>query len=524
MSLIAREERVELAANQWTQIADNSQLLTITNKSFYQTFDPEKKYVSVEVLLTESHEVPDDEAKGTVIGGFAFEIHTKLDHFTWARPVGNDDGHIFRRPQGQTADLPLEIIELAEQFYTLREDVEAHHEDENNPHKVRKEHIDLSDIPNDISDDPESNSSQTLATTTLTRQLYDAQNTHFDDRDNPHDVTKDQVSLGNVENFGIADTTDLLNQNCDNKYMTPKGAHVIFTNRISEVTINAVLPVIPQIIMDGMMGDYSVYSGMFTGTGLSLNQQWSLYGVSRESVIFALNDDKKSITVTEGLYASYVYDTEICMTKPFNTPIVHTIESSIGNMDGTYYVIGIIDSTGHLIGVELSQYPIRKIPYRTFLDYSGYTFCTGRMTMYNSAGEMVRRIGLGSIEVGLSVEGGVLDKRIVKVTPEAIGETYRFVTVVKPNTVSSYVLPFAHVGLQNLTSSVHILMDDIETPVYMENGIGVQSILYSNGLQKYVSVVGGKNGIATANGMSGLHSIQNTITAPQIALVTIRQH
>ena len=43
----------------------------------------------------------------------------------------------------------------------------------------------------------------------------------IDNKNNPHTVTKEQVGLGNVSNYGVASQQEAQNGNVDNKYMTP---------------------------------------------------------------------------------------------------------------------------------------------------------------------------------------------------------------------------------------------------------------------------------------------------------------
>lgn len=45
---------------------------------------------------------------------------------------------------------------------------------------------------------------------------------HIQNRSNPHSVTKTQVGLGNVENYGIASVNEAKTANVNNKYMTPQ--------------------------------------------------------------------------------------------------------------------------------------------------------------------------------------------------------------------------------------------------------------------------------------------------------------
>ncbi|MGG7281747.1 hypothetical protein, partial [Escherichia coli] len=45
--------------------------------------------------------------------------------------------------------------------------------------------------------------------------------THTGNKSNPHGVTKAQVGLGSVQNFGVATTQEAIDGQVNNKYMTP---------------------------------------------------------------------------------------------------------------------------------------------------------------------------------------------------------------------------------------------------------------------------------------------------------------
>lgn len=59
---------------------------------------------------------------------------------------------------------------------------------------------------------------ETIATARYVDGKLDA---HIADKNNPHSVTKSQVGLGNVENYGVAAQADAEAGSANNKYMTP---------------------------------------------------------------------------------------------------------------------------------------------------------------------------------------------------------------------------------------------------------------------------------------------------------------
>ena len=94
----------------------------------------------------------------------------------------------------------------------------------NNPHSVTKSQVGLSNIPNSISDSVTNDSSSILATSKAVRKTYDraslalnTANNHGSDTENPHSVTKQQIGLGNVQNWTA---TSSVNDSSSSKYAT----------------------------------------------------------------------------------------------------------------------------------------------------------------------------------------------------------------------------------------------------------------------------------------------------------------
>jgi hypothetical protein len=104
-----------------------------------------------------------------------------------------------------------------------------------NPHKVTKEQLGLNNLPNAISNEVGSDSTNTLATTALTHQIYsdvlnilNQHNTlrnefilHREALGNVHGLTKNDINLGLVQNYPIAEISEAENGLINNKYMTP---------------------------------------------------------------------------------------------------------------------------------------------------------------------------------------------------------------------------------------------------------------------------------------------------------------
>ena len=108
--------------------------------------------------------------------------------------------------------------------------VTEHLDDRNNPHNVTKVQVGLGEVQNlplaTQQDAEEGTSNAHYLTVLRGRQLMDALvggalQTHLNDSSNPHGTTKAQVGLGNVDNFNTATDEQALAGTARNLFMTP---------------------------------------------------------------------------------------------------------------------------------------------------------------------------------------------------------------------------------------------------------------------------------------------------------------
>lgn len=112
-----------------------------------------------------------------------------------------------------------------------------------NPHNTTKAQVGLGNVPNypaATQDQLNAGVGGTFATSDIVKAYVDVfaiapAQQHANRTDNPHNVTKAQLGLGNVENFGIATTGEMDAGSINNKLTTPS-----LVNRF--VTNNAVIP------------------------------------------------------------------------------------------------------------------------------------------------------------------------------------------------------------------------------------------------------------------------------------------
>lgn len=106
-----------------------------------------------------------------------------------------------------------------------------HLNDLNNPHQVTKGQVGLGNVQNYAVADVEAAKAGTAQdlymTPQTTREAITAQVglaliAHTNDTDNPHHVTKNQVGLSAVENYGVASAEEAREGEAGDKYMTPQ--------------------------------------------------------------------------------------------------------------------------------------------------------------------------------------------------------------------------------------------------------------------------------------------------------------
>jgi len=139
---------------------------------------------------------------------------------TDAQMVAGTADNLYTTPKG----VRLAIEEVALASYR------AHTNDGNNPHGTTKAQVGLNNVDNyptatraEAVAGTATNRFMTPATTQamLENIVGDSVGSHVGRTDNPHAVTKVQVGLGNVENYGVASQVEALEGTSSELYMTP---------------------------------------------------------------------------------------------------------------------------------------------------------------------------------------------------------------------------------------------------------------------------------------------------------------
>ena len=135
--------------------------------------------------------------------------------------------------QGTAANLFITVQGAAELVKKLAVgDFTTHVEDKNNPHGTTKAHVGLGNVDNfSTASTIEADagvSTTRFTTVAIVKRMLDTFiitpfNTHVANRANPHAVTKAQVGLSDVENYSVANDTELLEGTASNRYVNVIG-------------------------------------------------------------------------------------------------------------------------------------------------------------------------------------------------------------------------------------------------------------------------------------------------------------
>lgn len=171
-----------------------------------------------------------------------------------------------------------------------------HVADRDNPHQVTKAQVGLGNVPNytmaTASSAVEGTAQSEFMSPYLTRllieslvndsndALVDLVSDHTADFTNPHQVTKTQVGLGNVQDFGVATSAQSIEGTRADLYMTPTGASALVEDRLSTA-------------FDGFVAEDSNRL-----EGLSLEQVTELITGTVSIYITQLRDDVATLNTT----------------------------------------------------------------------------------------------------------------------------------------------------------------------------------------------------------------------------------
>lgn len=179
-----------------------------------------------------------------------------------------------------------------------------HIRDTNNPHGTNKAHVGLGLVENyamatdqDAIAGTARNKYMSPATTRALIASLSSESIagHVANLSNPHQVTKDQVGLGNVENFGVANTTELDAGTAANKYVTVAGVVRMLATRITNALSDHLADrnnphgVTKAQVQLGNVDNYPTGTNSEYDAGTATNRFTSIAGVTRMIMRLAAN-------------------------------------------------------------------------------------------------------------------------------------------------------------------------------------------------------------------------------------------
>lgn len=320
-----------------------------------------------------------------LIGGITYEIKTDKNKYIYVK-TDKAPLKFSIRPEG-TIDPSEDITVVSQSVNEAHQRINMHLNDATNPHSVTKAQVGLGKLPNAKSDIVGDNDSEILATTTLTNAIHTNINNHKARNDNPHLVTKAQVSLGNVPNYGPASDTDAVNVLTDDKLMTPAKTAIAVK---SLVQIAYSIP--PQMVVDGAIGTRIM--------------GWSRLDCDVPSDII-YKKTNTSVGIKAGLIVTFAYDSKSLLSNTLATEQIVNIPTA----DGTYYIFVNLDKTGTIIscGQTNNSFKVGMTRDGHPYDFFSIPLCK----MLDNTDTMIRRVYIGRVVV----VGGV----IVTCVPSPIG-------------------------------------------------------------------------------------------------------
>lgn len=147
------------------------------------------------------------------------------------------------------------------------EPLDAHLNDAANPHNVTKAQVGLGNVENYGTATQAQAQAGTAGNVYMTAlrvseaiaaQVGNAFNAHTANTSNPHQVTKSQVGLGSVENYGVASQTQAESGTANNLYMTPLRTAQAITNRLTDINAHVASRSNPHGVTKAQVGLGSV--------------------------------------------------------------------------------------------------------------------------------------------------------------------------------------------------------------------------------------------------------------------------
>lgn len=324
------------------------------------------------------------------IGGLSYELNVVAPNYTWCKAV-EGKGELLVRILG-TVDPSEDITFVSKTLNDLVAEVTAHIENKDNPHDVNKKDVGLGNIPNSISSNTSSNSGSVLATTALTAAIKKLIEDHKADKDNPHEVTKEQLELDNVANFPLANETEALSTTINNRLMSP---HLTNLHHKYHETI-------PKNIRAQTVLKTKI---------ISRPSGWSKFDCS-VPVATVEKLSALSVRINSSLQVAFADGGTTKVSEVLNANKTVSIPASPAN--GFWYVAVTLDGRGKFL--EFSVTNTKPDEGMNKDGYSGDYFDVANNVMYDYEGNVIRKVYIAKLFVS--------DEQITSVINTPIGYEY----------------------------------------------------------------------------------------------------
>lgn len=400
------------------------------------------------------------------IGGLVFEISNNKGEQLWVKCY-EEDGKISVRIKG-TIDPSEDITVLATQLNALSIELTQHKLDTtDNPHDVDKYDVGLGNLPNattnDITTVSNANKTKVLATAKAVQNIQDNLDAHeakvYDPKavtsKNIHGITAATVNLDKVPNFAKA-----TNDNCDDPtndaaFMTPATTYKAVSKWASMT-----MSVAPQTIVKCTKGD------RITG--------WSIYDCSSPSTAIISNGtDTKSYRVNAGLQVAYADSNKTRISGVLTKDIVLNIPSNESS-SSIYYVYVDIDDEGNITKAAHTKYQPNEGMERTF--GSGDFFNVAENVMYDVNNNPIRRVYIGRVVLASGI--------VSEIIPQPVGYECTVPVSLALDLGEEYLLRNPFIGEVDAVAEVsyNLLSADSSIsswgPTYWNDQIGIKATPY----------------------------------------------
>lgn len=483
-------KEIELKNDKWTKITAFPDT-RITIKNIGGTPVSVYKVDNTKLTINDAY-FTDNNIDPVEIGGITYEISTDNNTQLMYVKAVTGWGKVSVRIYG-TLDPSEDISNVSRVLNDTILELKNHKEDLTNPHKVTKEQVGLGNLPNAKTDDPSVSNSNILATSKAVNTVHEDLQGHKEDKKNPHNVTRAQVGLGNVQNYGIANDTEAKDPLVINKYMTPYTTSLMI-NKLVQIART----ITPQIVVAGPL------SARISG--------WADTDMSSPSA-FLVKKSNTVATIKAGLQVTYADNHKCMLSQVLDTD--HDVKFGDNPDNGIHYVYVNLSAEGDMLEFASTIHAPGEGYIRDA--QKGDFFNLSTCTMMNTQLQPIRRVYLGKV--------WFTDGKIVNVLGVPIGASTMIPVTSVPDMGGSVIInnPFCC----PVDTVAQVEYNQKWSPSEWNDQIGVKATPRPGNVINQIVVQTGLMGYNTGGASSGnAHgSSFNTITvAPRVNVIVTKKN